>query len=272
MLQLLVFSSFYNKKDLFKNTCFLIIYHHGVLLFIQQLCHIITIFDIINVDLLLIIIGSLLNSTYIGSVLFVFLLTLNRFDVFYNIKYFFKGDQRILYLFGIVLFYSWIVALFVFYLIPRFRMTYYTQIYQWQYIHPLRCQLGIELENKTIYFCLGMSFIMQILLIVKIFTLRCQASKKKILVARNLKIFIYAFLSFATTAFLEVICSEVLVESYQYEKRTILCQISFILSSVSNSIFIFCFVKDIRSNMSIFKFCKKSNKIGSIDFNNRTII
>uniref|UniRef100_A0A0N5B6S7 Uncharacterized protein n=1 Tax=Strongyloides papillosus TaxID=174720 RepID=A0A0N5B6S7_STREA len=51
IFQLIIFTSFYNKKELFKNTCFHIIFHHGVLSCIQQICHIITaILTILNVE------------------------------------------------------------------------------------------------------------------------------------------------------------------------------------------------------------------------------
>uniref|UniRef100_A0A0K0F4Q8 G_PROTEIN_RECEP_F1_2 domain-containing protein n=1 Tax=Strongyloides venezuelensis TaxID=75913 RepID=A0A0K0F4Q8_STRVS len=249
ILQLFVFSSFFNKKDLFKNTCFLIMFHHGVLSFIQQCCHFITsilsVFQsLIMVNLLFFfsIIGSLLNSAYIGSVLFIFLLTLNRFDVFYNFSYFFKIKERRFYIIGIVIFYIWFVGLFAFYLYPNYHLVFNFEFYQWQYICPLRCALGFEVESKTIYTFLGISFVLQILVVTKVFSLRCQTSKKVILAAENLKLLIHAFLCFATTTFLELIWNGVLFGPFQYKKWVILSQILHTFTSVSNSIYIFFFV------------------------------
>uniref|UniRef100_A0A0N5BGH1 Guanylate cyclase n=1 Tax=Strongyloides papillosus TaxID=174720 RepID=A0A0N5BGH1_STREA len=249
ILQLLVFSSFYYKRDLFRNTCFLIMFHHGILSFIQQLCHlitsIITIFGIENIELLITIIGSLINSTYIGSILFIFLITLNRFNLFYNMNFLFKGEERKFYLFGIVICYIWVVGLFVFYLYPDFRIRFDSNIYQWHYVHPLKGILGFHLESKTIYTFLGISFVLHIFLVIKIFYLRCKTSKSKILVAGNLKLLIHAFLCFATTTVLELIWDGLLFDISWHNTWIIVPHILHIFNSVSNSIFILFFVSEI---------------------------
>uniref|UniRef100_A0A0N5C668 Serpentine Receptor, class Z n=1 Tax=Strongyloides papillosus TaxID=174720 RepID=A0A0N5C668_STREA len=247
ILQLLVFSSFYYKRELLKRKCFIIIFHHGVLSFIQQICHILTsiiiIFYIQKIELLLTIIGSLLNSTFIGSILFIFLLTLNRFDVFYNLNFFNIIEKRKFYHYAIIVCYILIVGLFSIYLYPSFSTTFDLKIYQWKYVHSKNCHLGYQLENKTIYIFLGISFLLQALIVIKIFKLRCYTSKPILLIYENFRILIHAFMCFVTTLFLELIWSGIIFKFYWKGSWLILPTILFIFHSVSNSIFILCFVK-----------------------------
>uniref|UniRef100_A0A0N5BKN4 7TM_GPCR_Srx domain-containing protein n=1 Tax=Strongyloides papillosus TaxID=174720 RepID=A0A0N5BKN4_STREA len=267
IFQLLIFTSFLNKKELFKKTCFHIIFHHGVLSCIQQICHIITaIFTILNIediDPLFAVIGALLYSTYIGSVLFILLLTLNRLDIMYNISKFHVKQKEKFDVIGIIILYCCTVGLFVFYITPRFNVTFDYLTFQWEYVHSLGLDIGFEVKNKTVFISLGISFVLQMCIIGKVFSLRCYTQKKAIFVAEDIKIVIHVFLCFVTTLFLELIWDGMFFELATDGIGVIVPQILYIFSSVSNSIFVLFFVEEIRDNVIFFKYCKKNKKIKS---------
>uniref|UniRef100_A0A0N5C6I6 7TM_GPCR_Srx domain-containing protein n=1 Tax=Strongyloides papillosus TaxID=174720 RepID=A0A0N5C6I6_STREA len=267
ILQLLIFTSFYNKKELFKSTCFSIIFHHGVLSFIQQICHIITailtILIVENIKTLFVVIGSLLNSTYMGSVLFIFLLTLNRLDIIYSITVFQEEQKRKFYFFSIIFLYIWVIGLVIFYIQPKYGVTFNFYEFQWVYINPEDGGLGFQLENKTILIFLGLSFILQVFIIGKIFLLRFYARKRVIFAAENFRIVIHVILCFVTTLILELIWDRVFFDFPLIGYGLIIPQMLYIFSSVSNSIFVLFFVREIRANIIFLKFCKKNKKIKS---------
>uniref|UniRef100_A0A0N5CG75 7TM_GPCR_Srx domain-containing protein n=1 Tax=Strongyloides papillosus TaxID=174720 RepID=A0A0N5CG75_STREA len=247
ILQLLIFTSFYNKKELFKSTCFSIIFHHGVLSFIQQICHIITaIFIILNIMKkysLFAVIGALLYSTYIGSILFILLLTINRFDIMYNISKFYEEQKKKFYLIGIIVLYFWTVGLFVFYVTPKNNVTFDYLTCQWLYLCLFGLKIGFEVKNKTVLISLGISFILQMCIIGKVFSLRFYTQKKARFVAEDIKIVIHTFLCFVTTLFVELIWDGAFFEPTKDVIGVIVQQISYIFSSVSNSIYVLFFVK-----------------------------
>uniref|UniRef100_A0A0N5BCA5 7TM_GPCR_Srx domain-containing protein n=1 Tax=Strongyloides papillosus TaxID=174720 RepID=A0A0N5BCA5_STREA len=266
IFQLLIFTSFYNKKELFKNVCFHIIFHHGilsciqqichiltailthgVLSFIQQICHIITaiftILNILEIESLFAVIGALLYSAYIGSVLFILLLTINRFDIMYNISKFHEKQKKKFYLISIIIFYCWTLGLLIFFLTPRFNVTFDSITYQWEYVDIMGGDMGFEVKNKTVLISLGISFILQICIIGKVFLLRCYTQKKVILIAEDIKIVIHIFLCFITTLFLELIWDEVFFNFDTDGIKALVPQILYIFSSVSNSIFVLFFCK-----------------------------
>uniref|UniRef100_A0A0N5B9B5 7TM_GPCR_Srx domain-containing protein n=1 Tax=Strongyloides papillosus TaxID=174720 RepID=A0A0N5B9B5_STREA len=265
IFQLLIFTSFYNKKELFKNTCFYVIFHHGLLSCIQQICHIITailtILRMENIETLFMIIGALLTSTYIGSVLFILLLTINRFAIIYNITISHEEQKRKFYFIVIFILYTWVIGLFVFYIHPQFNVTFDFEEYQWQYVNSEDGDIGFQMENKTILTSLGISFILQMCIIFKIFSLRFYAKKRVIFVAEDFKIVIHAFLCFVTTLFLELIWDGVFFEFDVHGIEVIVPQILYIFSSVSNSIFVLFFVREIRENTIFFKSCRKNKNI-----------
>uniref|UniRef100_A0A0N5CFG8 7TM_GPCR_Srx domain-containing protein n=1 Tax=Strongyloides papillosus TaxID=174720 RepID=A0A0N5CFG8_STREA len=242
IFQLLIFTSFFNKKELFKKTSFRIIFHHGVLSCIQQICHIITaiitILNIEDIDPLFAVIGALLYSTYIGSVLFILLLTLNRLDIVYNISKFHEKQKKKFYVIGTIVLYCWTVGLFVFYVTPRFNVSFDYFTCQWQYVRLFGLEIGFEVKNKTVFISLGISFILQMCVIGKVFSLRCYTQKKAIFVAEDIKIVIHVFLCFITTLFLELIWDGVFFELATDGIGVIVPQILYIFSSVSNSIFV----------------------------------
>uniref|UniRef100_A0A0N5B275 7TM_GPCR_Srx domain-containing protein n=1 Tax=Strongyloides papillosus TaxID=174720 RepID=A0A0N5B275_STREA len=182
-------------------------------------------------------------SAYIGSVLFILLLTINRFDVIYNITKFHENPKKKFYLIGIIILYCCTVGLFVFYITPRFNVTFDYFTCQWEYVRLFGLEIGFEVKNKTVLISLGISFILQMCIIGKVFSLRCYTQKKAIFVAEDIKIVIHVFLCFVTTVFLELIWDGMFFELATDGIGVIVPQILYIFSSVSNSIFVLFFVR-----------------------------
>ncbi|CEF64974.1 7TM GPCR, serpentine receptor class x (Srx) family-containing protein [Strongyloides ratti] len=262
ILQLLVFSSFYNNKTIFKNTCFKIIFNHGILSLIQQICHIITsiitILENEKINVVLPIIGVILTSSYLGSIAFIFLLTLNRFDIVYNIHYLHKKEKEKFYLIGIILCYIFTIVIFVAYtLIPECKITFSFVTYEWVYDVNQPNMLPHQFEKYSTLTFLVLSLILQFLIFLKIFLLRCSTSRRKIFVPDDFKIILHGFLCFVTALLLELIWDGMLFQIYWSGVLIIMPHILHIFCSVSNSIFSLCFVREIRKNMIIYKYFKK---------------
>ncbi|CEF64973.1 7TM GPCR, serpentine receptor class x (Srx) family-containing protein [Strongyloides ratti] len=265
ILQFLVFSSFYNNKTIFKKTCFKIIFNHGILSLIQQICHIITsiitILEKEEINVVLPIIGAILTASYIGSTSFILLLTLNRFDIVYDINFLHNIEKEKFYLIGIVLCYIWTIVIFIGYsIIPACKLTFSFTSYEWIY---LNSEEVFEFEKNFIFLMLGISFVLQFMVLLKILFLRCGTSRKIVFVPDDLKIVFHAFLCFATTFFLELLWEGLLFQSYFTGTFIIVPHLLYIFSSVSNSFFILCCVKEIRKNIIIYRYYKKKFKNSS---------
>ncbi|CEF64621.1 Hypothetical protein SRAE_1000287400 [Strongyloides ratti] len=91
-LQILLFIIFLTKKKFLANMPYKIMFHLGIYSLFQQICHFISgIYLIFNIKLQMwcgFAIGSMYESSYITSVAFVFILTINRFDSFLQSRLF----------------------------------------------------------------------------------------------------------------------------------------------------------------------------------------
>ncbi|CEF64975.1 7TM GPCR, serpentine receptor class x (Srx) family-containing protein [Strongyloides ratti] len=270
VLQLLVFLSFFNNKELFTKTSFIIIFNHGILSFIQQICHVITailtIFFIKKISRLLSIIGSLLTASYIGSIIFIFLLTLNRFDILYDIQLINFERKEIIYIIFIIICYLCTITLFIVYIVfPEFMLVFNYNLFEWQYENRLESRTVYQFEKYSILSLLGVSLILQILIFFKVIFLRCSTNRKIVFVADDLKIILHAFLCFVTALILELIRDGIFFYIYWSGNQIIIPHILRIFCSVSNSFFVLCFVKEIRNYIFISKHVKT-------DFRNTTIV
>uniref|UniRef100_A0AAF5CXD2 7TM GPCR serpentine receptor class x (Srx) domain-containing protein n=1 Tax=Strongyloides stercoralis TaxID=6248 RepID=A0AAF5CXD2_STRER len=88
ILQIILFIIFLKKKVMLSNMPYRIMLHLGIYSFSQQICHFISgVYLIFNIKLQTwygFAVGSVSESSYITSVAFVFILTVNRLDVMFN--------------------------------------------------------------------------------------------------------------------------------------------------------------------------------------------
>uniref|UniRef100_A0A0K0EFW2 7TM GPCR serpentine receptor class x (Srx) domain-containing protein n=1 Tax=Strongyloides stercoralis TaxID=6248 RepID=A0A0K0EFW2_STRER len=270
ILQILVFTSFYSKRRLFNRTCFEIIFNYGIISFIQQICHIITsiilITYIMEIRLVLSFIGTLLTASYIGNMAFILLLTLNHFDIVYNVKFLNDYLKKIIYLYGIILCYILTVIIFVLLLLlSQCKKSFNFFSFRW-----VSCVVNLSGENNNFekYFTfplLSGSLILQVLIFTKILFLRCYASKKTIFTTDELKIILHTFLCFLTISILELTRDKVIFQIRWTKLLKYVPHILFIILSVSNSLFVLCFVREIRINMPFYKYFMNKNKISTSD-------
>uniref|UniRef100_A0A0K0EA53 7TM GPCR serpentine receptor class x (Srx) domain-containing protein n=1 Tax=Strongyloides stercoralis TaxID=6248 RepID=A0A0K0EA53_STRER len=247
IIQLIVFSGFYLKKSILKNSSFRLIWHHGVLSLSQQICHIITsiiiIFCFSKLKVIILIVGSLLNATYIGGIAILFILTVNRFDKTYHLDFFYKTWKKKFFIFALIICYICVGALFLLYLLPGFRYTFNFFYYYWQLENIDKNFLAFQIENKSKLILLVMIFILQILIIAKIIYLRCYISKKFKISFDDFKIIIHTILCIVTATFREVALDGELFQIKWTEFKLTILQFLYIFCSNSNNLFILFFVK-----------------------------
>uniref|UniRef100_A0A0K0FIB1 7TM_GPCR_Srx domain-containing protein n=1 Tax=Strongyloides venezuelensis TaxID=75913 RepID=A0A0K0FIB1_STRVS len=207
-IQIITFITFYKKKNLMLNMPFRIMRHLGVTDIIQQSIHFIsafyTIFLFSTNSIIVNCLASILQSAYITSVAFITLLTINRFDVFYQQPFLSFINRKILFNCGIVICYLCFILLIIFYMVPSFRLTFTLVNYGWLYQSKKnRWTLAWEIENKTVTFLLFLSFILYVLIFCKIVYMRSATSSSSMVQFSDIKILAQGIFNFLSIVFLE---------------------------------------------------------------------
>uniref|UniRef100_A0A0K0EHJ0 G-protein coupled receptors family 1 profile domain-containing protein n=1 Tax=Strongyloides stercoralis TaxID=6248 RepID=A0A0K0EHJ0_STRER len=260
-LQIFTTLNLYKINNLKKNVTFKIMLNHSVIASISLTCHITTsIITIIKVEDKIYfdsIIGSILESSYFCCVEIMFLLTVNRFDIMYNNIILPKVERKKLYLYTMIFCYSMALPFLIGYIIPENRLEFNFGTYEWFcYSHKPVTSILCFIENKLILSLLTICCILQILIFTKVIYLRCITSKKNILSFHDIKFVIHAVMCFFTVLILELIWNNVLHFVYQTELTSLIPSLLSIFVAGSNSVFTFCFVREIRKNI----FCCQPKK------------
>uniref|UniRef100_A0A0N4ZZA5 7TM_GPCR_Srx domain-containing protein n=1 Tax=Parastrongyloides trichosuri TaxID=131310 RepID=A0A0N4ZZA5_PARTI len=247
IIQLLFFYSI-RKISIKDNIPFKIIFHHGILSFVQQLCHIIT--SILTIEkshinlFLIALLGSFLHSFYIGGVILIFILTVNRFDIIYDTKYFPTISRKKIFKISIIITYISMMGFFIFFMIPQYRLIFNLKRYEWTFVNITdENREVILIESKIVFIFLILSFIFQVLIFTKVISLRCKTSGKVFYFNKDFKLILYSVLCFATTAFVEICWSGLFLKIYETWYGGMLPQILFIIVSGANTTFSFFCVK-----------------------------
>lgn len=220
--------------------------HQGQLALLQLFGHFVTsisvILDLDGRTLFASIIGSLIRSCYISCVLFIFILTLNRLVIMYNISYF-ACARKTFYTFLIALCYLITIFAFGFFLLPYFRLKYHEDLFLW-YSTDYNDTISLIwiTQSKSIVIILCISFAIHIVILVKIIVLRCITSKS-IITLKELNFLIYAVLNFASCAFYELCIRGLYIRIHYIKYSSAILQLIYIFVSGSNTIYTVCFVR-----------------------------
>uniref|UniRef100_A0A0N4ZA14 7TM_GPCR_Srx domain-containing protein n=1 Tax=Parastrongyloides trichosuri TaxID=131310 RepID=A0A0N4ZA14_PARTI len=246
-IQILVFSALTQLKSLTKQTPFMIILHHGNLSLVQQICHIltsiVTLFYLDSIEPILNLIGSLLQSSYMGGIAFVMLLTMNRCDILYKQKLFPKIDRKKFYKIFIFFIYIWTAISFIIFLIPNYRLTFDLNLYDW--IYQYRREMSdpaFRYENISIFILLLMSLIGQFMILFKIIFNRSIHIMKCSIKLKDIDLIIHAIFCFISVAFLEFCWGEIAIDIYETPIGSLIPQIMYICISGANTTFVLFFV------------------------------
>uniref|UniRef100_A0A0N5CG91 7TM_GPCR_Srx domain-containing protein n=1 Tax=Strongyloides papillosus TaxID=174720 RepID=A0A0N5CG91_STREA len=207
-IQIMTFITFYKKKNLMSNMPFRIMRHLGVSDIIQQSIHFTsafyTIFLFSTNSIIVNCLASILQSAYITSVAFITLLTINRFDVFYQQPFLSFVNRKILFNCGIVICYICLILLIIFYMIPSFRLTFTLVNYGWLYQSKKNMWTPAwEVENKTVTFLLLLSFVLYVLIFCKIVYMRSATSSLSKIQFSDIRILAQGIFNFLSIVFLE---------------------------------------------------------------------
>uniref|UniRef100_A0A0K0FHI0 7TM_GPCR_Srx domain-containing protein n=1 Tax=Strongyloides venezuelensis TaxID=75913 RepID=A0A0K0FHI0_STRVS len=186
-----------------------IMIHLGVYSLFQQICHFLS-GNFLIFDLKLQIwygyaIGSLSESSYIASVTFVFLLTINRFDVMFNEQILPFINRKLFFNSLIIICHSFFILLFIFFLLPDFRVYYSPGCFCWKFEKPdNKHYIAFQLQNKTVVTLLTLSLILYLIIFIKVIMMRCSKSNQKQRVFSDIRILLQALFNYVTIVFLEI--------------------------------------------------------------------
>uniref|UniRef100_A0A0K0E7S0 G-protein coupled receptors family 1 profile domain-containing protein n=1 Tax=Strongyloides stercoralis TaxID=6248 RepID=A0A0K0E7S0_STRER len=262
--QIMTFIAFYkNRSVLMINMPYIIISHLGLVDFIQQICHFISGFYVIFYyfpdSILSYGIAALLQCSYMTSVSFILLLSLNRLDVFFDFKIIPVFNKKKAFFFGIIICYIWAIALFIFYMFPSNRLEFISINYSWNYVG--NKTLGFQLENKSVIIMLVISFICYLCVIGKIMHMRGLTSGGLVVTLSDIKILLQAMLNFFSITFLEVSWSNISGIITQAGISLMPISYLFIIISGGNTMMNILFIREVRSEITNFFTCyTKKNK------------
>uniref|UniRef100_A0A0N4ZI03 7TM_GPCR_Srx domain-containing protein n=1 Tax=Parastrongyloides trichosuri TaxID=131310 RepID=A0A0N4ZI03_PARTI len=267
--QILFFIVFYRLSKILNSTPFKIIKHHGILSFLQQICHLVTsirtILGKVEEDLLNALTGSILNSSFMAGVALTFLLTLNRCDIIFNNCLFSRIDRKKFYKNGIIVCYIYLILLTIFYLFPCFQITFDTTDYQWLYTYYCPySDIGSQFEGKSVLLLLGLSTILYIIMFLKLLHLRSLTTSTNIFEVKDIKLLAYLFMCIFSIALFEFFWEESDLDIFSSQVTSMIPQLIFIFISGSNTLFTFCFVKEIRNEALNILCCRHSNRVQNI--------
>uniref|UniRef100_A0A0N4Z0D1 7TM_GPCR_Srx domain-containing protein n=1 Tax=Parastrongyloides trichosuri TaxID=131310 RepID=A0A0N4Z0D1_PARTI len=275
LLQTLIFLTFYkNRKTFQKNMPFKIIFNLGIYSFLQQLSHFISgIFLILNLSPQLwygYMLSSLLQSSYITSIAFVLLLTINRFDVFFNIRLFKPTCRLKFFNTSIISCHILFGLLYIFYLLPSFRIYFSSEAFCWQFEgEGIEVSIAFEVQNRTVISLLTISVLFYIITFIKIIHMRYVSSKngKANIKFSDFKILLQALFNFISIVLLELcwdlFASVIFVLNNGYS----ISDLIYVLISGNNTILTFVMSSDIRIKAFRLLCKKKDNYNNKININ-----
>uniref|UniRef100_A0A0N4ZI04 Serpentine receptor class gamma n=1 Tax=Parastrongyloides trichosuri TaxID=131310 RepID=A0A0N4ZI04_PARTI len=146
--------------------------------------------------------------------------------------------------------------------------------YEWDYTGDIGCVNFVsEFENKSVLLLLGLSTFLYIIMFLRLIHLRSNTSSNKIIKVKDINFLFHALMCFATVGIMELSYIDVLEDIYKIEITSLIPQLLFIFYSGSNTLFTFCFVKEIRNEIINFLCCRnlKKNKVKNTFYKPNTI-
>ncbi|CEF64547.1 Hypothetical protein SRAE_1000280100 [Strongyloides ratti] len=265
-IQIMTFVAFYrNRNSLMVNMPYIIMSNLGFVDFIQQICHFISGFYVIfyyfPTNILSYGIASILQCSYMTSVSFILLLSINRLDVFFDFKIIPVFNKKKTFIIGICICYTWGIALLIFYMFPSNRLEFVPINYSWNYVGNIT--LGFQLENKSVLIMLIISFICYLCIIGKIIYMRGLTSARLVITLSDMKILFQAMLNFCSITLLEICWANISGIITNAGMSLMAISYLFIFISGGNTILNVLFIKEVRREITNFWTCytKKDKNI-----------
>uniref|UniRef100_A0A0K0F4C7 7TM_GPCR_Srx domain-containing protein n=1 Tax=Strongyloides venezuelensis TaxID=75913 RepID=A0A0K0F4C7_STRVS len=213
IVQVIIFLAFLKNPQILKNTSYKIMLHIGCCNFVQQISFFLTSFSIIFIyyDSPLWIDsigGALCQATFLMTVFFIVLLTLNCFDIFYQQKFFPSINRNNFFMKGIIGCYIWGILIFSLYMLPPFSMEFsHLEIGYNFKIQSAIYNYAWEFENKVVIGFLTFSFFIYIFIVVKIHRLKQHQNNsfRSTFSLRDINFLLQAILNFIIYVFIELL-------------------------------------------------------------------
>uniref|UniRef100_A0A0N5C296 7TM_GPCR_Srx domain-containing protein n=1 Tax=Strongyloides papillosus TaxID=174720 RepID=A0A0N5C296_STREA len=253
--QILIFISFQQMpKERYHNTPLPLMRHHGVVSFIQQLCHLVTSIKTIFLmrwePIFIEIIGGILESAYLCGIAFILILSLNRCDLMYNFKFFPSVSRKKFYSIAAILCYVYFCLMMFFFLLPNNRMAFDIEYYEWAFVgDQCSAYYGFLIKKWAVYIPLIVSFILYVLTFYKIYYLRSLKQSSNYLYPEDIKIIINVIISYVLIITVEVCWHAQFFNIYETQLGALIPQIMYIIVSGANTTFTLFSVRDIRKNI-----------------------
>uniref|UniRef100_A0A0K0FC60 7TM_GPCR_Srx domain-containing protein n=1 Tax=Strongyloides venezuelensis TaxID=75913 RepID=A0A0K0FC60_STRVS len=257
--QILMFISFHKiPKERYHNTPLPLMRHHGIVSFIQQLCHLITsirtIFFMKWTSIIVEIIGAIFESSFLCGVSLILVLSLNRCDLMYNYKFFPSISRKKFYLIATILCYVYFCLMMIFFLLPNNRLTFDLYFFEWDFVgDQCSAYYGFLIKKWAVYIPLIVSFILYVLTFYKIIYLRSLKQKSTYLYPEDIKIVINVVISYVLIIGVELFWNAQFFNIYATQVGALIPQILYIIISGANTTFTLFTVRDIRK--SVFGTC-----------------
>uniref|UniRef100_A0A0K0E7L6 7TM GPCR serpentine receptor class x (Srx) domain-containing protein n=1 Tax=Strongyloides stercoralis TaxID=6248 RepID=A0A0K0E7L6_STRER len=271
ILQIILFIIFLKKKVMLSNMPYRIMLHLGIYSFSQQICHFISgVYLIFNIKLQTwygFAVGSVSESSYITSVAFVFILTVNRLDVMFNQQLFPTLSRKIFFTTLIIICHCFFLLLFVFFQLPHFRVFFNPECFCWKFEKSdKKNYIAFQVQNKTVVILLTLSLILYIIIFLKVITMRWQKSSDKQIQLSDMKILFQALFNYVTIVFLETCLLFSNELTWELDNGYSFIDLINVIICGNNTILTYIMSSDIRNEVfkTIWQRHKNNNKVISL--------
>uniref|UniRef100_A0A0K0FC62 7TM_GPCR_Srx domain-containing protein n=1 Tax=Strongyloides venezuelensis TaxID=75913 RepID=A0A0K0FC62_STRVS len=267
-----IISSFHKiPKKRFNNSPLPLMRHHSILSFIQQLCHsmisIRTIFYMRWIPIFIEIIGAILEAAYLGSILFILVMSLNRCDLMYNYKFFPSVQRKKFYSIAAIFCYVYSCLMLIFFSLPDNRFTFSFKYYEWNFVkYDCSTYSAYVIEVWAVYGVLILSFILYVLTFSRIIYLRSLKKKATYFYPEDINLIIHLLICYVLLIVNEIFWNAHYFNIYETQLGALIPHLVFIIISGANTTFSLFFVRDLRK--SVFGRCQSKSIIEAFKFEN----
>ncbi|CEF64888.1 Hypothetical protein SRAE_1000314100 [Strongyloides ratti] len=268
-LQSLIFIILKKNSSIAKSISFRLMKHLGYTEIVQQICHLISsfyaLFYFYPDNIFGTFIASLLQTTYLSSIIFLLILTLNRLDVFFNRKILCSLNREKFINYSVIINYLWSVVLLIFFMVPDFQLHYSLYDFGWQFVAKSpNWTIAKMFENRYVIIILCFCFILYVVIIGKILQLKSYTSKGTTISFSEISLFLQGIISFLFIVFLESCWSFLYLYLPQTKYSFTIINYLYLFSSGTNAIVSLIFIKEIRLGLKDLIFPRKNKINGEI--------
>uniref|UniRef100_A0A0K0DZE3 G_PROTEIN_RECEP_F1_2 domain-containing protein n=1 Tax=Strongyloides stercoralis TaxID=6248 RepID=A0A0K0DZE3_STRER len=250
VFQILIFYIFYKKKFLLQNTVYKLILLLSIFEFLSEISHFSSgISSILNRSIPIFLerfLGSLLQTSFMLTILTTFFLTLNRFYIFFRNILPEINNLLPIKIITIIITIAFGISLFVTYLFHEYGLQYNIDICSWHYIMDQVDPIPIfKFEYIYTLTILTICFVFYIVIFLKISSQRFINNKSRIFSSSDIRILIHIIFIFLFILILETLWWYLRLWFDDFLLTSIILNYAWIVSSGMNTILNIIFISQI---------------------------